>query len=105
MTGISFFLLFFGYHPPTFGLLHKHQTKWQAFRSIDWLGLGIFLASVVLFLLGISWGGQQYRMRFCPLCALLLSLLTKSSFSMEVSPRHIYNLPRTRVDGSFLHLG
>ncbi|KIW90838.1 uncharacterized protein Z519_08621 [Cladophialophora bantiana CBS 173.52] len=60
MAGLAFILLFFFYHPPDFRLLHRNQTKWQALARIDWVGLGIYLGSIVCFLLGISWGGQQY---------------------------------------------
>lgn len=61
MTTISGILLFFCYHPPKFRLLHKHQTKLEILRHFDWVGLVVFVGAITVTLLGISWGGQEYR--------------------------------------------
>lgn len=49
------------YHPPTYDQLHVHgKTKWQQFKELDFIGLFLFLAGCVLFLIGLSWGGSKY---------------------------------------------
>lgn len=61
MTFLSGVLLFFCYHPPRFDQLHKHKTKRQVVRDLDWIGVVMFVGSITVTLLGISWGGQVYR--------------------------------------------
>lgn len=49
------------YHPPTYDQLHVHgKSKWQQFKELDFVGLFLFLAGCVLFLIGLSWGGSTY---------------------------------------------
>ena len=49
------------YHPPTYDQLHVHgKSKWQQFKELDFVGLFLFLAGCVLFLIGLSWGGSKY---------------------------------------------
>jgi hypothetical protein len=51
----------FFYHPPTYDQLHVHgKSKWQQFKELDFGGLVLFLAGIVLFIIGLSWGGQAY---------------------------------------------
>lgn len=74
--------MFFTYYPPTFQTKHKHdgkhkahhpfslrrplrldtvgKTKMQLIKEIDYIGLLLFMAGCVLFLLGINYGGRQY---------------------------------------------
>jgi MFS family permease len=55
-------LLFFAYHPPTFGTKHRDDgnTKMQLLRELDFVGLGLFSSGCILFLLGANYGGRQY---------------------------------------------
>jgi hypothetical protein len=55
-------LLFFAYHPPTFGTKHQldRKTKMQLLRELDFMGLFLFSAGCILFLLGVNWGGRQH---------------------------------------------
>ncbi|KAE9983241.1 hypothetical protein EG328_010182 [Venturia inaequalis] len=49
------------YHPPTYDQLHVHgKSKWLQFKELDFVGLFLFLAGCVLFLIGLSWGGSRY---------------------------------------------
>jgi MFS family permease len=59
-TGLAIILFYFCYHPPTFEMLHTTRTKKSVFRMIDIVGVVLFTSGLVLFLLGISWGGTQY---------------------------------------------
>lgn len=55
-------LLFCVYYPPTFETKHKYdgKTKLQLLRELDYLGLFLFSAGCILFLLGVNWGGRQH---------------------------------------------
>ncbi|KAF2682522.1 MFS general substrate transporter [Lentithecium fluviatile CBS 122367] len=60
--GFFAIVLFFTYYPPTFTTKHKNdgKTKTQLIKEIDYIGLFLFVAGCVLFLLGINYGGRQY---------------------------------------------
>lgn len=60
-SAITVILLFFFYHPPKYAQLHVHgKTPWQQFKDLDHGGLFLLVAGMVLFLIGLSWGGQAY---------------------------------------------
>lgn len=48
------------YHPPNFDELHKNRSRWQEVKDIDFGGVVLFCAGLILFLLGLSWGGSAY---------------------------------------------
>ncbi|CAK7207013.1 hypothetical protein SEUCBS139899_009821 [Sporothrix eucalyptigena] len=58
----AFMLLFFLYHPPTFGKKHEddHKTKLQLLKELDYVGLLLFSGGSLIMLLALSWGGDQY---------------------------------------------
>lgn len=58
--GASTLLWLFFYHPPDFEHLHRNRTLMSEIRDLDIGGIFLFLAGAVLFLLGLSWGGQLY---------------------------------------------
>ncbi|KAF2663016.1 MFS general substrate transporter [Lophiostoma macrostomum CBS 122681] len=60
--GFFAIVLIFTYYPPTFHTKHKNdgKTKTQLIKEIDYIGLLLFMAGCVLFLLGINYGGRQY---------------------------------------------
>ena len=51
-------MLFFFYHPPTFETKHQddQKTKWQLVKELDYVGLILFTAGCLLFLLALNWG-------------------------------------------------
>ncbi|KAJ5916116.1 hypothetical protein N7504_000131 [Penicillium tannophilum] len=54
-------LWFFFYHPPSFTQLHgKEFTRRKQLAQLDYIGMFLLVAGLVLFLLGVSWGGQPY---------------------------------------------
>jgi MFS family permease len=57
---ITLVLYQFLYHPPKFHQLHEGKTKWQAFKELDFGGIFLFVTGFVVFLIGLSWGGQAY---------------------------------------------
>lgn len=48
------------YHPPKFENLHRNRTKAQELREMDFGGIVLFTGGLVLFLLGLSWGGTVH---------------------------------------------
>jgi MFS family permease len=47
------------YHPPTFSMLTM-KSRSQMVKDFDWVGLVLFTGGLVVFLIGLSWGGGIY---------------------------------------------
>lgn len=59
-AAVTVILRFFCYHPPQFELLHKNRSKWEQIKRMDFVGMILFTGGLVLFLIGLNWGGSQY---------------------------------------------
>jgi hypothetical protein len=57
LSGLLYFLF---YHPPTFQQKHKRKSKMQVFKDFDFIGCVLFTAGLLLFVMGLSWGGSLY---------------------------------------------
>lgn len=81
-NGIAIILLFFCYHPPTFRMLHMEgKTKLQQFKELDFAGVVLMTAGIVLLLLGISWGGVDYPWSSArPIATIVLGALLLIGF-------------------------
>ncbi|KAH7355670.1 fungal trichothecene efflux pump [Pyrenochaeta sp. MPI-SDFR-AT-0127] len=54
-------LYFFFYHPPTYEMLHVGgKSKMKQLKTLDWLGIFLFSGGLVVFLIGLNWGGSVY---------------------------------------------
>ncbi|KAF1846076.1 fungal trichothecene efflux pump [Cucurbitaria berberidis CBS 394.84] len=54
-------LYFFFYHPPTYEMLHVGgKSKLKQLKTLDWLGIFLFSTGLVVFLIGLNWGGSAY---------------------------------------------
>jgi len=52
---------FFFYHPPSYEQLHVGgKSMMRQLKGLDWAGIFLFTAGLVLFLVGLNWGGQAY---------------------------------------------
>lgn len=61
ISTLSGVLYQFFYHPPTFNQLHVGgKTRWGMFKEMDFGGIFLFISGTVLFLIGLSWGGQAH---------------------------------------------
>src|SRR5690348_12837568 len=58
VLSISFWVLF--YYPPDFNHLHRTRSRWQEVKSIDFVGIVLFTGGLLIFLMGLSWGGILY---------------------------------------------
>jgi hypothetical protein len=48
------------YHPINQYITEEGKTRWKQVKSFDYIGISLFTASLVLFLLGLSFGGTTY---------------------------------------------
>lgn len=60
LTGLAIILSLIFYHPPIFEQLHTRASKRKVLKDLDYVGILLFVAGLVLFLIGLSWGGQLY---------------------------------------------
>ncbi len=59
-SGITLILYQFFYHPPTYNQLHvQGKTRWQQFKELDFIGIFLFIAGSVLFLIGLLVGRHR----------------------------------------------
>ncbi|KAL4808006.1 fungal trichothecene efflux pump [Aspergillus unguis] len=79
---IATVLYHFLYHPPKYRQLHMEgKTKWEMFKELDFIGIFLFVAGCVLFLIGLSWGGTAYPWASAhTLCTLLIGIATIVAF-------------------------
>ncbi|PLB35258.1 trichothecene efflux pump [Aspergillus candidus] len=59
-AGLAVVAFFFFYHPPTFSLLHMNRSFKQQLRRQDLVGFILFTGGLLLFIMGLSWGGLMY---------------------------------------------
>ena len=81
---IALALFQFLYHPPTYDQLHvQGKTKWQQFKELDFVGIFLFIAGVILFLIGLSWGGTTYPWKSAAvICTVVIGALTLVAFGL-----------------------
>lgn len=79
---LAIVLYHFLYHPPRYAQLHvQGKTKWQMFKELDFVGVFLFVAGCLLFLIGLSWGGTIYPWASAAtLCPLLIGIATLAGF-------------------------
>ncbi|KAJ4263814.1 hypothetical protein NW762_005847 [Fusarium torreyae] len=104
LSVITLALYQFLYHPPTFAQLHIGKTRMQQTKELDWIGMFLFLAGCVLFLVGLSWGGTTYPWKSAEvLCTLIIGIVTLVGFFVyEAFFCHVQPLIPSRV---FKNLG
>jgi hypothetical protein len=71
-TGL--YILF--YFPPTYTQLHvTGKSKMQQLKSLDFIGIFLFVVGLALFLVGLNWGGGVYPWQSAPvLCTIIIGL-------------------------------
>ncbi|KXL43763.1 hypothetical protein M433DRAFT_5374 [Acidomyces richmondensis BFW] len=60
VAGMAVVLFYFFYHPPDFHLLHQDRSKMEQFKRQDGIGFVLFTGGLILFIMGLSWGGTVY---------------------------------------------
>lgn len=56
--GLLCWVLF--YHPPTFEMKHRNASKMAFVKNFDYFGTVLYLGGLLIFVLGLSWGGSVY---------------------------------------------
>lgn len=57
-NGASLICWFLFYHPPTFHMKHRDASVLLFIRNLDYGGIFLYTAGLLLLLLGLSWGGS-----------------------------------------------
>lgn len=60
VAGLAVVMFYLFYHPPNFDLLHENRSKMQQLKRQDFVGLTLFTGGLVLFIMGLNWGGSVY---------------------------------------------
>lgn len=60
MNATALVCWFFFYHPPTFGMKHARQQKIEFIKHFDYVGTFLVILGLLLFFMGLSWGGQLH---------------------------------------------
>lgn len=80
MAGLAYF---FFYHPPTFQMKHGRKSRMEVVKNFDFIGTFLFTSGMVVFLLGISWGGSVYSWKSGgPIASMILGFLTLVAFCL-----------------------
>ncbi|KAL2756682.1 hypothetical protein ACRALDRAFT_2101844 [Sodiomyces alcalophilus JCM 7366] len=61
INAASLFCWFFFYHPPTFSMKHGGNARfWDYIRRFDYVGTLFYTAGLLIFMMGLNWGGVVY---------------------------------------------
>ncbi|EXJ78178.1 hypothetical protein A1O3_09339 [Capronia epimyces CBS 606.96] len=72
---------YFCYYPPTFQAKNGDQTFWHKLAQLDYLGLLLYTGGLLLFLMGLSWGGSVHPWRSAyVICTMVIGLLMLVGF-------------------------
>jgi hypothetical protein len=59
-NGAALIMCILFYHPINQYITEEGKTRWQQVKSFDYTGISLFTAGLVLFLLGLSFGGTTF---------------------------------------------
>ncbi|TID24217.1 Neutral ceramidase B [Venturia nashicola] len=59
LNTISIISLWLWYHPPARTRI-VGKTQWERVRNLDWIGIILMATGIVLFLMGLAFGGRQF---------------------------------------------
>ncbi|KAL5362255.1 fungal trichothecene efflux pump [Aspergillus floccosus] len=60
VSAIAVICFYFFYHPPNFHMLHVNRSKMEQCKRQDFVGFVLFTSGLMLFIMGLSWGGVVY---------------------------------------------
>jgi hypothetical protein len=74
---------YFFYHPPTFEMKHGVGRKMQFVKDFDYVGTLMVTLGLLLFLMGLSWGGGLYPWKSVHVIAtIVIGLLLLIAFAL-----------------------
>ncbi|KIH93737.1 hypothetical protein SPBR_04155 [Sporothrix brasiliensis 5110] len=81
LNAITTVLFYVFYHPPTFHMKHASANKQAFIKHFDYLGIVLVTLGLLLFLMGISWGGTLHPWKSAAVVVtIVLGLLTIVAF-------------------------
>lgn len=92
MAAFIFLVIF--YHPPDFHMKHRSdgKTKLQLLAELDYVGIFLFTAGGVLFLVGINFGGRQFAWAsaevIAPIICGILSYVLLGFWEVYANPKY-----------------
>jgi MFS family permease len=73
INAVALILWYLFYYPPPYEMLHvRGKSKWRMVMDLDWLGICLLSAGLILFLIGLNWGGSTYPWKSAHVLATLL---------------------------------
>lgn len=72
LNAITTVLFYFFYHPPTFRMKHASANKKEFIKHFDYLGIFLVTLGLLLFLMGISWGGSLHPWKSAPVIVTIV---------------------------------
>ncbi|KAF2093872.1 TRI12-domain-containing protein [Rhizodiscina lignyota] len=100
--GAAGIFLFFFYKPPTFNRKHEHDhvRKWDLIKSIDYVGLLLFTAGCVLFLVGINFS-DSHRFQWTD-ARVLATLITGIALMISFAFWEVFASPKVPLMPPYL---
>lgn len=94
---------FFCYYPPTFHMKNGDESFIHKLAELDYLGLFLYTGGLLLFLMGLSWGGQVHPWKSAyVLCTMIIGLVMLIAFALyetfanlkePMMPIHLFKEP------------
>ncbi|KAH0829685.1 hypothetical protein AYO21_11700 [Fonsecaea monophora] len=72
VTSVGLLLIVAFYFPPKFSMLQGNRKRWNVVKTLDVGGMLLFIGGMVVFLIGLSWGGGTYPWRSAHVIATIV---------------------------------
>jgi MFS family permease len=72
VSGLSAFLFLVCYFPPNFHMINSTMTKWDEVKALDYGGLALYFAGLILVILGFTWAQGIYAWQDAHVLASLI---------------------------------
>lgn len=83
VSGLSVLLYFACYFPPNFHMINSELTKWQEVKTMDYGGLFLYFAGLILVLMGFTWAQGTYAWKSAHvISSLIVGSLTLVAFAV-----------------------
>lgn len=83
VSGLSVILFLVCYFPPNFHMINGTLTKWQEVKALDYGGLALYFAGLILVLVGFTWAQGTYPWKNAHvLASLIVGVVTLVCFAI-----------------------
>jgi MFS family permease len=83
ISGLAVLCFYLFYHPPDFNLLHMDRSKWEQCKRQDGVGFVLFTGGLLLFIMGMSWGGTVHPWNSVYVVRIISTFLFLSILSLK----------------------